>query len=118
MRSAVGKARGERGRKGKEAEGGGGGGGGGRRGKEGKEAYKNLTYLSQVNNLKAPHGKCNDSVELDFYASYTMSTCYMDCKQRYVISRCLCRDVYMATDPFQGDSFSDYKTMPKTIRLF
>ena len=59
-------------------------------------------WFSQVNNLKAPHGKCNDSVELDFYASYTMSTCYMDCKQRYVISRCLCRDVYMAPDPLHG----------------
>ena len=91
----------------------------GREGKEGEGGVQGTNVdISQVNNLKAPHGKCNDSVELDFYAAYTMSTCYMDCKQRYVISRCLCRDVYMASDPYQGDSSRDYKTTPKTIRLF
>ena len=54
----------------------------------------------QEHALEPPHGKCNDSGELEYFTTYSMSTCLIDCKQRHIVAKCGCRDIYMPSgDP-------------------
>ncbi|XP_064628199.1 uncharacterized protein LOC135487905 [Lineus longissimus] len=60
----------------------------------GAHALVGLSVL-QVGNLKPPHGICNDDKKLEYYDHYSMSACLLDCRQRFLIQQCQCRDVYM-----------------------
>lgn len=52
-------------------------------------------YFLQVNNLEPKHGKCNDSVELEYFDLYSVASCYTNCKEIFLRDECRCRDVYM-----------------------
>ncbi len=47
----------------------------------------------QVENLAPPWGKCGEK-PLNFYDSYTVPKCKMDCETEYVSKACNCKDVY------------------------
>ncbi|CAD5123941.1 DgyrCDS12248 [Dimorphilus gyrociliatus] len=51
--------------------------------------------ITQVNNLKYPYGKCNDSEYLRFYKSYSIPACKVECKLKHVVEDCKCREAYM-----------------------
>ncbi|XP_072171128.1 acid-sensing ion channel 1C-like [Diadema setosum] len=48
----------------------------------------------EVRNLPAPHGECQDK-ELDFYDSYGLQECQLECMTKYIVSQCDCRAAFM-----------------------
>ncbi len=52
-------------------------------------------YIKQIHNLKEPYGKCSDTHTLKYFDTYSLASCYLDCKQRYLLEKCGCREYYM-----------------------
>ncbi|XP_064641053.1 uncharacterized protein LOC135495943 isoform X2 [Lineus longissimus] len=71
----------------------------------GAHALVGLSIL-QVGNLKYPYGRCSDDKKLEYYNHYSVSACLLDCRQKYLMKACQCRDVYMSsgTHPHHNDT--------------
>ena len=54
----------------------------------------------QVHSLKEPYGKCDDEIALEYFDTYTLSSCYINCKQKFLLETCGCRDFYMPDGEF------------------
>lgn len=63
-------------------------------------------FFGQVHNLKEPYGKCEDTIDLEFFDSYSLSSCYINCKQKYLLEQCGCREFYMPAGLFMEGVFS------------
>ncbi|XP_074662808.1 uncharacterized protein LOC141915241 [Tubulanus polymorphus] len=50
--------------------------------------------ILEVNNLKTPYGKCDDSVTLKYFP-YSVAACQTECKQTKIREKCKCRDFYL-----------------------
>ncbi|XP_074662453.1 uncharacterized protein LOC141914994 [Tubulanus polymorphus] len=76
----------------------------------GSHTLVGITIL-EVHNLPEPHGKCDDSVKLDYFEHYSVSACHAECKQKEVRKTCKCRDFYLRAD--------DHDTLPScTLHQF
>ena len=45
--------------------------------------------------MEPEHGKCSDSVHLQFHQVYSVDNCYSECRQKYLLSKCGCREFFM-----------------------
>ncbi|NWY07058.1 ASIC1 protein, partial [Nothoprocta ornata] len=75
-------------------------GAGGRRGA--RERRRGLLTASppQLTYLPPPWGDCKAAAgDLEFYESYSITACRIDCETRYLVENCNCRMVHMPGEP-------------------
>ncbi|ELT94811.1 hypothetical protein CAPTEDRAFT_212993 [Capitella teleta] len=64
----------------------------------------------KIDNLPSPHGKCDDSIRLKYFNTYTVTGCQAECKMAYVKDKCNCIDMYMpGTNDTEVCSIRQYK---------
>lgn len=57
--------------------------------------YSQLTYLPP------PWGDCRaDAIDSDFFTTYSITACRIDCETRYLVENCNCRMVHMPGEDF------------------
>ena len=51
--------------------------------------------IPQIHNMEPEHGNCSNSVNLEFHQVYSVDNCYSECRQKYLLTECGCREFYM-----------------------
>ena len=69
----------------------------------------------QITNLRAPWGNCSEW-ELDYFPTYSMSTCKMDVDNKFVRRQCRCRSAEMPRTG-DGESAHDVTTFMQVYRV-
>lgn len=55
-----------------------------------------VVWLSQLIYLPPPWGDCKvTDMDSDFFDSYSITACRIDCETRYLVDNCNCRMVHM-----------------------
>ena len=55
-----------------------------------------LLSISQLTYLPPPWGDCKASaMDSDFFNTYSLTACRIDCETRYLVENCNCRMVHM-----------------------
>ncbi len=54
-----------------------------------------MLLVNKIHSLKEPYGKCGEAVDLEYFETYSLSSCFVECKQKYLLEKCGCKEFYM-----------------------
>ncbi|KAI8508043.1 sodium channel [Branchiostoma belcheri] len=62
----------------------------------GSHAYIAIRQIQYQNHIP-PWGVCQD-LQLEYYDTYTLTGCQLECRSKYVVQNCTCRPIYLPGD--------------------
>ncbi|XP_078618622.1 acid-sensing ion channel 2-like isoform X1 [Branchiostoma floridae x Branchiostoma japonicum] len=62
----------------------------------GSHAYIAIRQIQYENHVP-PWGECED-LQLEYYDTYTLTGCQLECRSKYVVHNCSCRPIYLPGD--------------------